>query len=524
MSNGLETRHSSATTPVRGGFECFTYLTVEKSRLYRVVMRVFSDARAEFLLHLRPSEVVERLRGMDAGDPSDEEVEAALDALVHWGNLQSYRDPAEVSTIAEFQRRRLLYQLTAAGDAAERAAAEFVRSLERPITLEMAALGRIQDYLRALDQLAHSSPIDAGKVLTALRSIADDVEQLTLHAQSFFRWLHEQTEARGADLETFLAYKERLIEYLRDFLAELASQSGAIAEQVELLQPTIAALLSLAGEHEAAGAFVTSDAEREALGKSLTSRWMQRWQGLRHWFVGAGGVPQVRQLRQAASAAIPRLLSLAAQLHDRRATQSDRRADLIELAAWFAAAPDDRQAHRLWRAAFGNSPARHLRIDQTTIEQREQHPVSANLSWLDAPAIYISPQLRQTGRLPAAAPSRQIIDRQKMQAAIRQRLMAKEEQSSQARAALLSLGRRRLSEIGWLEHEALLLLIDLLDRAALQPGGSAVSEDGSLRIRLEQESQPTTSTVETRAGYFHGRDAWIEIEDTWADDTQSMVS
>ncbi len=135
MTDGPHTKRASACAE-QDRFECFTYLTVEKSRLYRAIMKVFCDARGEFLLHLRPAEVVERLRGLGGGDPHGDEVDVALDALVHWGNLQSYRDPVEVSTIAEFQRRRLLYQLTAAGEAAERAAEEFLESLDRPITLE----------------------------------------------------------------------------------------------------------------------------------------------------------------------------------------------------------------------------------------------------------------------------------------------------------------------------------------------------------------------------------------------------
>jgi uncharacterized protein (TIGR02677 family) len=269
---------------------------------------------------------------------------------------------------------------------------------------------------------------------------------------------------------------------------------------------------------EAAGAFVNTEDDRDALTRTLAVRWRHRWQGLQHWFVGVGRAAQVQQLRQAASAAIPRLLALAAQLHDRRVTHSDRRAELIELACWFVDAADDRQAHRLWRAAFGNSPSRHLKVNQTTLDERDHQPTPAATSWLDAPPVYISPQLRQKGRAPVAAPSRRIIDRQGLRAEVRRRLNAEVERTWQARDALLSLGRRRLSEVGQLEHEALLLLIDLLDRAELDPNGHALSDDGSVRIRVDRSVAPATATIETPSGYLHSHDAWITIEDALTDD------
>src|SRR5688572_9014159 len=131
------TNVSNATA--RDLFECFTYLIVDKTALYRVIMEVFSEAKAEFRLHLRPADVLQRLRERGSSVSSDDEVEEALDALVRWGNLQSYHDTAEVNTIADFHRRRMLYQLSAAGEAAGQAAAAFLESLDRPVALEATA-------------------------------------------------------------------------------------------------------------------------------------------------------------------------------------------------------------------------------------------------------------------------------------------------------------------------------------------------------------------------------------------------
>jgi uncharacterized protein (TIGR02677 family) len=518
VASGIISSPSDSNATERDPFECFTYLTVEKTGLYRAVMEVFSDAKAEFRLHLRPGDVLQRLRERGLSIGVDEEVEAALDALVRWGNLQSYHDTAEVNTIADFHRRRMLYQLTAAGEAASQAAAAFLEALDRPVALEATALARLRDYLAELVQLADEPSLDSGKILTILRSISTDAEHLTGHAQSFFRWLHEQTETQRADLDAFLQYKERLIDYLRKFLAELTERTGVIALHIEQLSPKIERLLEIAASHEAEAAFAKDDTDRLAVVAAAQRRWQHRWRGLRHWFVGVGGRPQVAQLRLAASDAIPRLLTLAAQLHDRRATRSDRRADWAELAAWFLEAPDDRHAHRLWRAAFGTCPARHLRVNRATLDEADHRKTPAGASWLETPPVYISPQLRQTGRAPSAAPSRRIIDRSRELVELRRRLMAESQQRDADRRSLVELGSRRLSEVGHLEHEALLLLLELLDRAALPVAertqhATATSDDGSLRIRVDLDVPPRVATIETPAGHLHLSDALVAV--TW---------
>ncbi|HEX3997723.1 MAG TPA: TIGR02677 family protein [Pirellulales bacterium] len=520
--NGNATNHiAKGVDPhCRDPFECFSYLTVEKTLLYRSIVEIFLEAKAGFHLHLRPADVVLRLS--DKGEHvAQDETEIALDALVGWGNLQSYHDTADVATVADFHRRRLLYQLTATGEAAGRAATSFLETLDQSVVLEAAALARIRDHLAELLTLVDDSQPDAGKLLTILRAISIDTEQLTEHAQSFFRWLHEQTEGPSADLDAFLLYKERLIDYLRRFLAELTCQAGAIAARLEMLQPKAEPLLQAAAGQEASAAFAKDEADRAAISAASERRWRQRWHGLRHWFVGVEGDPQVKQLRAAAGAAIPRLLALAAQLHDRRATRSDRRADLVELATWFVEAADDRQAHTLWRAAFGISPARHLTVNQTALDQEDARPIRSGTSWLDAPGVYISPRLRQAGLQPAAV-VRRVVSRAAELAELRNRAEIENRRASLARSSLVALGPRRLAEVGQLHHEALLILLDLLDRAAAVSNCSAgpiaaYSEDGSLRIQVDRNVARRVATIETSEGYLHLRDALICVEHAGTD-------
>jgi hypothetical protein len=93
---------------------------------------------------------------------------------------------------------------------------------------------------------------------------------------------------------------------------------------------------------------------------------------------------------------------------------------------------------------------------------------------------------------------------------------AESEQREADRRSLVELGSRRLSEVGRLEHEALVVLIELLDRAAVALNGNThqatvSSDDGSLSIHIDQDVSPRVATIETPAGHLHMPDALITV-------------
>src|SRR5688572_22666924 len=107
-------------------------------------MAAFMRARDGFRLHLRPAEVTSSLAEEDALSPELGELEAALRQLCEWGNLVAHPDTAAVTTVQDFYRPRFLFQLTAEGEAAERAIQWFETTLRRPGELQASALQDIR--------------------------------------------------------------------------------------------------------------------------------------------------------------------------------------------------------------------------------------------------------------------------------------------------------------------------------------------------------------------------------------------
>lgn len=135
--------------PETASFSVFSHLNAEKADFYRAILQVFVEAKAAFALHLRPADVGAALDGQHAASDGGV-LDSALSQLCEWGNLDAHRDTADVVTVEEFYRPRFLYQLTAEGEAAERALAVFFETLKQPGELQAAALGDIRQYLGEL--------------------------------------------------------------------------------------------------------------------------------------------------------------------------------------------------------------------------------------------------------------------------------------------------------------------------------------------------------------------------------------
>jgi uncharacterized protein (TIGR02677 family) len=208
------------------------------------------------------------------------------------------------------------------------------------------------------------------------------------------------------------------------------------------------------------------------------------------------------------------LLAAVATLNERRSGRSDRSADFRVLARWFADASGDAEAHRLWRAAFGLNPARHLSLESEAAMLPAHLPAST--PWADAPAVAIHPRLREQGELTPRGPPPHVRDRGAERATLASYIAEERAQVDAARARLATGRPTRLSALDVLEPQAFRLFLTLLGEAlvAQQRPGDAVechSADGLMRIRLEPLAEHTVAHIATALGVFSGRDHILTI-------------
>ncbi|RLV09842.1 TIGR02677 family protein [Streptomyces griseocarneus] len=512
-----ETLASTGEALASAGYAPFAHLTVPNAALYRRVMRTFLAAKERFAVHLRPEDVHAALPSAER--PAElEAIVKALDSLVEWGNLRADPDTARVTAVEDFYRKRFVYQLTQAGEAAEEALAAYDEALGRRGALQAVALHDIVTQLCALLVLAAEEEPDPAKTYLALSALTGRFADLAENARAFMGSLQRTIDLHDVEEEVFLAYKDRLIQYLERFIQDLITLGGRIAQLILELENSdvIASLLRTAASREATDAS-PEDAERAE--QEAYARWTQRWEGLAAWFITKDGrESQARLLRGRALQAIPQLLAVVRSLNERRAGRSDRSADFRTLARWFAEAPDDDARHRLWRTAFGLNPARHLTVDAETLAARAAHPVPAATPWAEAEPLRISPQLRRTGSYERRGKPRKVEDRSAARRHLAEIAAKQAAEIAAARARLATDGTTRLSALGELDPLAFGLFLQLLGDALAtwRPGltsTSATSNDGSMEIRLTALGDGVTAEIATPGGRFRGPDHAVEIVD-----------
>jgi uncharacterized protein (TIGR02677 family) len=493
--------------------QLFSHVIADNSPHYRAILDVFATAKRQFRLHLRSDDVLAEALWPGA-PPTLEGVQQALGQLVEWGNLQAQPDTARVSTIEDFYRKRLLYRMTVGGEAVEAGLQAFTETLARRAELQSVALDDIRARLISICELMSESPPDSAKVHGALRDLVHIFAGLSNNAESFMAGLARTIELQRAEVSAVMSFKTRLIDYLQRFIGDLVTRSSQIAELLLALTPVEPSLLRIVAERDVRNAAPDdTDTNQEALRARLDS-WTERWEGLKLWFLSDGRKrSQAELLRASALSAIPRLLQAISLLHERRAGRSDRAADFRRLALWFAEVPQDADAHRLWRAAFALSPARHLAL--AVIDEK----ITANTSWRSAPGITVLPKLREQGVLPTRGAPPKILDRSRERAVLAARVAQEAAQTEAARAYLATNRDTRLSDLGRLDAHAFRMFLALLGEAlAAQTNPDEPVErqtgDGSLAIRLIPLEPASHAELETELGRFCGRDHRVLIRRT----------
>ena len=519
------TSDEPATIDAAGlGYGPFAYLSTPNAPVYRRVMRALMAEKERFTVHVRPDQVRTALQSDGGGPVEEDAVSEALERLAdpHWGNVLAFPDSSRVTALEDFYRRRMLYQLSRPGEAAERALAQYDVALGTRGSLQSVALEDIVVLLTHLrDTVAESQasvPPDPARTHQAMRSLRERFAELAENAVAFMGSIQRTIDLHDADVEAFLAYKEQLIEYLERFIHDLLTRGAAIAELLDSIPASgVQFLATTAAQREATDA---APGETDSAVTASREVWLRQWSGLTDWFVSSPGrESEARLLRARARAAIPALLAVVRSLHDTASGRADRTRDFVTLARWFAALPDDGDRHRLWRSAFGLTPVRHLSVTAETQDAWEAADLGNATPWAQAPTVQVSPQLRRTGSYERRGKGAKVADRSEAKALLLARAREESEQTAAARERILTHGPRPLSELGDLDPDAFRLFIALLGDAlaAMGPGADVAqvhTSDGELSVTLYRAPGAGTAVIRTVDGVLRGPDHRVDIAST----------
>jgi uncharacterized protein (TIGR02677 family) len=458
-------------------------------------MRVFVDAKARFVFRLSSEDIGAAVSLRIEQELEPAEMQATLVQLCEWGNLETLQDATEAQTVEDFFKPRDVFRITAQGEAVEQALQWFELNSDNDSARDTgcAALADVAWLVQSIRNLLDGNELDGAKIRWSLLTLWIAFQDLTLNAGAVIDRLERAVRMRDAG-------RRDLIEFAERFLAELVLAADGVEDAIRHIEARLNSVPQPSGK----------------------SRY--RWQEFRNWFIGQPGRPSnAAMLRERARTLIAELLSICAAADDQQIYRIDQSADFRVLARWFAEAKSDSEANRMWRTVFGLCSARHLMINDATLDDYEIQHVAPNTSWLDAPPLRIPVSSRGYLGDSRSTNLTCIIDR----TAEKEKLAAAaHDEAVRILNAQERFGRKhrmRLSDLEHLEAGEFDLLLEILGEAVSARVFSAepvelFSSDGCLRIKLEPTNDGQEALISTSAGVFTGPDQWISIEETSAEE------
>ena len=474
----------------RQRLQAYRYATAEEAEAYVAIMRVFTGSTSGLLSDLSAAEVSVALDGaLDV-----ETVESRLSYLVDHGNLVRSPRDVEAKSIREYLTTRSRYQLSPVGEQAHRHVEELLGSAGRAREVSTEVLPVI---LRALDRLAEEPAAGAGEV-TALFAV---FERLVTSTRDFYARLGEVLARAEVDRDALAAYREVLLDYLQRFVEEVRRYEPLVVEALQRVD--VPAVLAASA---AEGTRLVDESGTAALRAAGLQE--SDWRSLAAWFRGSPGrKSDADEVRNLATRAMTSLITGMRRAVAGNGGEASRRLDLQRLAQHFDHA-DDTTAHRLWAAAFGMYPSRHLSALPETDD------VPATTSWWDAPPAEVALSLRERGdrAIRGSTPRREDFAAQRAELLRRKA----EEEAARRRAVeelLQQTGRTELK----VSNEARAVLLDLYARALASAGGpeplvttgvSSRLDDLELHVRHQAGA---ATTVRSPAGVLTLVDVHLEL-------------
>lgn len=460
--------------------DLYRYATADNAAEYLAIMRLFAST---LLADLSAAEVTSHLAASGlALDPDD--VEARCRQLETWGNLgRSVRD-ARVATVADFLRSRSRFQVSKLGGRVHRQVDEILLATAGVREVARELLGGMVETLTRIQTHVAGPDLDVEALAADVTTLFSSQRLFTESVRDFYAYLHQVLSRYDLVGEEYTGFKTLLLDYVDLISADVTRHAPAVADRLHGLAPQLTNLLA------ALGKMPTLTNPDGSAGEQSPGRTHTDWEELTAWYDGSTGRSGPQQLRNAAERALGQLLSNARRMLANAGTGVSRRTDLLQLAGWFAEA-ETQDAHRIFNAAFGAYPARHLLIGPDEPDAR----AGALTSWWEADPVDVPLSLRERGDRSARGRTARVPDPTLDRLLLEAEAAAEEATSRAAASELVAAGTLDGAHISPGARDMLLeRLADLL--ACFQElSEPAVSVDADFGFELYAVPDPSRTTV-----------------------------
>ena len=189
------------------------YLSVENTERYRPIIRYFFKQYEKLEYWLYKEDVFNNLKN-NIEDYTIDLCEQDLLKLVEWGNLTNIQDSSNVKTVEEFKNRKFRYQLTEYAIEIERMVMRLETLNVETASLEPKLFEKLRLLLTELSNLG-----DKEKIYSTFEELNETFTKLNNNYKDFLKMFSEAKSEELMKSEQFLVYKDKVIEYLKNFIS-----------------------------------------------------------------------------------------------------------------------------------------------------------------------------------------------------------------------------------------------------------------------------------------------------------------
>lgn len=284
-----------------------------------------------------------------------EQCQQDLTTLTEWKNLVTIQDTRKVASIEEFKNKKFRYQMSEYSVEIERLVLRLENLFIEGASLEPTLLERIR---RGVERFSEMERKESDTVYTWWNDLNNDFIRLNQNYQDYIRDLNSVKAEEMMRTKEFLIFKDKLVEYLRNFIKGLQRNVGVIEEQLRMLEPSmVQTVLDKVNQYELS----IPRMDVEVSEKMIEEKTMGRYQSIRNWFVAENGQEnEAGKLFDATNEIIRRITRYATQLSEKNALGANRREEYRKVAEVFLKCEDVSEAHKMSAQVYAKSRSQEV--------------------------------------------------------------------------------------------------------------------------------------------------------------------
>ena len=328
------------------------YLTKENTKRYRPILRFFYLQNQKMNFMLYKEDVFNEFAGKQGfEDYTLEQCDSDLTTLTEWKNLIAIQDTSVAYTLEEFKNKKYRYQLSDFAVKIESLVIELENLHIEGASLEPTLIERIKEEIVQINSIVNENET---KVNGWWENLNADFKRLNDNYQGYIKSFYNIRMEEIAQSSKFIARKNDLVLYLREFIKALQDNSYHIEKILREIKPEIENKI-LEKVWQAQSKVIRIDRLDEELPEQeMRDRNSGKWKNIKRWFIGdEKRDSEVQNIEEKTSEIIRKI--------EARGNINSRKAEYKKICEMFCNTNNMEEAHKLSSLVFGMENTRHMK-------------------------------------------------------------------------------------------------------------------------------------------------------------------